>query len=741
MKFIVAKFVKMEQLAENLLFADRYRLLEVKGRGSFGEVWRATDERLQSEVAVKVYIALDSKGLEEFVSEYKVANALSHPNLLHADYFDVWTNRPFIVMPYCPESSASLVGKMDEKTAWRFLRDVSGGLAYLHGKGIIHRDIKPDNILRDKEGRFLISDFGISTKMRSTLRRNSTREMSQKDIAGTIGYMAPELFSKKPESVKATDIWAMGASLYELLSGELPFMGQGGVMQLHGAETPELEGTYSRDLQGVLESCLSKDTWERPTAEQLQSYAEAKLRGETPASPWKSGGVSEKREGQLKFKQEDPTILQGNPTVAVNQENAARQPKKAEAGSGAREKSRKKKSGWIWSIVLLVVFAAGILIWQNKQDQVKQEEQERIALAEKARQDSLANALAEAQRKAREAEESYRKVEQEQEEARKQRESEAKAEQERLAQQERQRQEEVRKQREAEAKAEQERLAQQERQRQEDEWKQREAEAKAEQECLAQQERQRQEDARKQREAEARRRATSNQIIRVGNVEFEMVYVDGGTFRMGTTEAQGDGAYSSENLTHTVTLSSYRIGKHEVTQALWVEVMGRNPSKNKQGETYPVENVSWNDCQKFIEKLNERTGQNFRLPTEAEWEYAARGGNKSKGYMYAGSDRIDEAGWYIGNCNRHTHPVGRKKPNELGLYDMSGNVWEWCQDWFGPYTGTAQTNPAGPASGRYRVLRGGCLWHSDRACRVSRRGYGGPSRREDYCGLRLALSL
>lgn len=126
----------MEQLTENILFAGRYRLLEVKGRGSFGEVWRSMDEKLQSEVAVKVYIALDPKGLEEFVSEYKVANTLSHPNLLHADYFDVWDNRPFIVMPYCPESSASLIGKMNEETAWRFLRDVSGGLAYLHGKGI-----------------------------------------------------------------------------------------------------------------------------------------------------------------------------------------------------------------------------------------------------------------------------------------------------------------------------------------------------------------------------------------------------------------------------------------------------------------------------------------------------------------------------------------------------------------------------------------------------------------------------
>ena len=634
------------ELQENVLIKDRYRLLEERGRGSFGEVWRARDEVTEAEVAVKIYIALDKQGLKEFTEEFKVANGLNHPNLLHADYYDICENRPFIVMPYCPESAVSLVGKMDEGRAWKFLREVSAGLAYLHGKDIVHRDIKPDNIMQDKEGNFLISDFGISTRMRSTLRRNSTREMSQKDIAGTIGYMAPELFTKKPESVKATDIWAMGASLYELLSGELPFMGQGGVMQLHGAEAPELEDRYSKDLQGVLESCLAKDTWNRPTAEQLQSYAEAKLRGETPARPWESGSVSEKREGQnetLNVEQENFDKPKENQTVDISMENAARQPKKAETGSGAREEGRKKKSGWIWGIVLLAVFAAGILIWQNKQSQLKQEEQERIALAEKARQDSLANALAEAQRK--------------------------------------------------------------------------------------------------EKEAEARRRATSNQIIQVGNVQFEMVYVEGGTFMMGATSEQGrDGGYK-ERPVHKVTLSGFHIGKYEVTQGLWKEVMGSNPSGNKAGDSYPVEWVSWVDCQKFIEKLNARTGLNFRLPTEAEWEYAARGGNKSMGYKYSGSNSIGDVAWYDDNSGYKTHPVGEKKPNELGLYDMSGNVWEWCQDWYGDYTVEAQTNPTGPQSGRIRMLRGGSYWSNAWRCRVSYRNYSGPGSRIDIRGLRLALSL
>ena len=233
---------------------------------------------------------------------------------------------------------------------------------------------------------------------------------------------------------------------------------------------------------------------------------------------------------------------------------------------------------------------------------------------------------------------------------------------------------------------------------------------------------------------------SQNRLIQVGDVRFEMVYVEGGTFRMGATEEQGKDAYDSEKPVHRVTLASYLIGKHEVTQALWKEVMGSNPSYNKQGRDYPVEYVSWDDCQEFVKKLNARTGMKFRMPTEAEWEYAARGGNRSKGYKYAGSDNLDEAGWYGGNSN-HTHPVGRKKPNELGLYDMSGNVWEWCQDWYGDYTNEAQTNPAGPQSGGYRVLRGGCIWSHASYCRVSYRGYFDPGGRGGGSGLRLVLSL
>lgn len=224
----------------------------------------------------------------------------------------------------------------------------------------------------------------------------------------------------------------------------------------------------------------------------------------------------------------------------------------------------------------------------------------------------------------------------------------------------------------------------------------------------------------------------------VNGVSFEMIPVEGGTFTMGATAEQGNDAYDDEKPAHKVTLDSYAIGKFEVTQALWKAVMGNNPS-NWKGDNLPVEKVSWNDCQEFIKKLNAATGKNFRLPTEAEWEFAARGGKKSKGYKYSGSNNLDEVAWYGQNSNKQTHPVGTKKPNELGIYDMSGNVWEWCGDWSGNYSSSSQTNPTGPASVCRRVHRGGC-WRIDaRFCRVSYRFRFVPDVRNDNLGLRLVL--
>ena len=232
----------------------------------------------------------------------------------------------------------------------------------------------------------------------------------------------------------------------------------------------------------------------------------------------------------------------------------------------------------------------------------------------------------------------------------------------------------------------------------------------------------------------------------VKGVSFTMVAVKGGTFTMGATSEQGSDAYSDESPTHQVTLSDFAIGETEVTQELWQAVMGYKPTSGGSqwsssyglGAQYPAYYVSWNDCQEFISKLNALTGQTFRLPTEAEWEYAARGGSQSKGYKYSGSNTIRRVAWYTSNSSSATHPVKTKAANELGLYDMSGNVWEWCSDWYGFYSSSAQTNPTGASSGSYRVLRGGCWYYNARNCRVSCRGSNAPSYRYYDIGLRLA---
>ena len=263
----------------------------------------------------------------------------------------------------------------------------------------------------------------------------------------------------------------------------------------------------------------------------------------------------------------------------------------------------------------------------------------------------------------------------------------------------------------------------------------------------------------------------TNKTFTVNGVTFEMVAVKGGTFTMGSTDQY---AKDDEKITHSVTVGDFMIGKFEVTQRLWKAVMGTNPSHFK-GDNLPVENVSWNDCQEFITKLNQKTGANFRLPTEAEWEYAARGGTNTS--LYNGeninikgtnnSSNLDKLAWYGGNCGQNytssagcdvsqgidisgwsekqyndkkggTHLVGLKQPNVYGLYDMLGNVWEWCQDWYGDYSSGSQINPTGPSSGSHRVFRGGSWYSTAEGCRVSYRKHSTPGYGNIILGFRLA---
>ncbi len=245
------------------------------------------------------------------------------------------------------------------------------------------------------------------------------------------------------------------------------------------------------------------------------------------------------------------------------------------------------------------------------------------------------------------------------------------------------------------------------------------------------------------------------ETITVGNVSFNMVYVEGGTFMMGTPEREGNDPeeYQTDNderPLHQVTLSSFMIGETEVTEGLWIAVMGSAPLPN-DGDNHPVKKVSWKDCQLFIDSLNKLTGRTFSLPTEAQWEFAARGGNRSQGYKFAGSDSISDVAWHAANAwdkgkgdpDFGSHNVGALAPNELGLYDMSGNVWEWVQDCYGPYSTEAQTDPQGPTGDRYsyRVNRGGSWDYIATSSRSTNRRNRTPDFRNFNLGLRLALSV
>lgn len=244
----------------------------------------------------------------------------------------------------------------------------------------------------------------------------------------------------------------------------------------------------------------------------------------------------------------------------------------------------------------------------------------------------------------------------------------------------------------------------------------------------------------------------------VKGTSFNMVFVEGGTFQMGATAEQDTDAEDNEKPVHSVTLSNYYIGETEVTQGLWQAVMVQKPTSDGEqwnnrdglGSNKPAYYISWNDCQDFIKKLNALTGRTFRMPTEAEWEYAARGGNKSKGYKYAGSNTIDDVAWYYGNSNFHyegnisvndgSHDVATKQPNELGIYDMSGNVFEWCNDKYGNYSSEEQKDPSGSATSEWRVYRGGGWLINAKLCRVSWRGeWSSYTRSSGPIGFRLAL--
>lgn len=342
------------RLDENTLFADRYQLERLLGRGGFGEVWLAKDNWTHLEIAIKVYASgqgMDANGLQDFCGELANVFDLNHTNLLKPTHVDSWCDMPYLIMAYCSQGSLThKIGKITEEEMWKLIHDVASGLAYLHSRDVVHQDISPDNILIDDFGNYLITDFGISTRARSTLRKSV---VNTNVSGGKTAYMGPERFSRQPAPTKASDIWSFGAMLFELLEGDVPFGELGGGMQKSGAEVPEITANVSDELKNTIYHMLSPETWDRPTAAAL-------VKGEVPhGAPASQEPASSGRKTQ-RFDGPAPT------KPLASNAKTPEAPKKAE---------KKKSKAWIWvlgAIVLIMAVIGVDAVVTKRNDELKQ---------------------------------------------------------------------------------------------------------------------------------------------------------------------------------------------------------------------------------------------------------------------------------------------------------------------------------------------------------------------------------
>ena len=334
-------------LKQGSIFDNRYQLVRLLGRGGFSEVWLAKDAYTHLDIAIKVYApgqGMDTDGLVEFSQELVGVFNLNHTNLLKPTHVDAWEGMPYLILPFCSQGSiVKRVGKMSEEDIWKMMHDVASGLAYLHQHDIVHQDIKPDNILVDDNGNYLITDFGISTKARSTLRKSVAAGAVN---AGTMAYMGPERFSKQPTPTRASDIWSFGAMVYELITGNVPFGDMGGGMQKNNAEIPDINELVSDDLKQVVEQMMALDKDARPTANQLVEIANTHLNAPIPTEGRKTQRIKERKTQRIE------------PIVATPEKKEA---PKEETLTEANNPNRKKRIIG-WSIAAAVLVAVGLIV-------------------------------------------------------------------------------------------------------------------------------------------------------------------------------------------------------------------------------------------------------------------------------------------------------------------------------------------------------------------------------------------
>lgn len=633
-----------------LLQGGKYKIVRHISSGGFGNTYEGIHTMMDTRVAIKEFFPkmfcnrdentsyitvatqsnreLVEKLRKKFIEEAKAIFKMNHPNIVKVHDIFEENGTAYYVMDYIDGKSlgdiAKQRGALPEAEAVDYIRQVANALKYVHSLNRLHLDIKPGNVMVDDKGHAMLIDFGASKHYDIESGENTSTLMG----VNTKGYAPVEQSTQRFSKFSpATDIYALGATLYKLLTSITP--PDANLLMAKEETLAPLPANISIAIRNAVLKAMTLIRADRPqTVEAFLDLLDSKIVNSTDEEVTvceeeeKACRAEEaRREAEEKKRKEEEARRAAEEEACRKAEEERKRKEEEENARKAAQKSG-SKNVWLWEVIG-VIAVVGVIIGVNSNGNSS---------------DSVNS-------------------------------------------------------------------------------KQRGGAILSENNTLSQQ--------------------ISSKTYTANGVSFDMMMVQAGTFTMGATSEMKDPC-DGEKPTHQVTLTNdYYIGKTEVNQALWKAVMGNNPSEFK-GDNLPVESVSWNDCQEFISKLNSMTGQNFRLPTEAEWEFAARGGNNSNHYQYSGSNKLGDVAWYYGNSGNKTHAVATKQPNELGLYDMSGNVWEWCSDWYGNYSSSSQTNPTGPSSGSFQMSRGG-TWSCDaRLCRSSfRRDM--PIGYSSDVGLRLVL--
>lgn len=671
------------------LQGGKYKIEKVLGKGGFAITYLAYQQGLNRYVAVKEFfmsdycnreestcaVSIPSVGSREMVEKYKskfVKEAQTIAELDNAHIvpiYDVFEENgtAYYVMKHIGGGSlSSLVRKgkaMPVDLALKYVRQVADALSYCHERNIAHLDVKPGNILI-QDGVAVLIDFGISKHY-----NEDGDQTSSTPIGISKGYAPLEQYKKGGVTTfsPVTDIYSLGAVLFRLVTGQTPPDAD----EVNEEGLPEFSSDIPQYVQDAITAAMQPKKKDRPQSvdDLLAMLVEPTVEDIDEDDSEDTELEDEESEDNEVTDDVDPSEVK----IVV-------------------PRNRKLLYG-VFGGLLAAVAAVLCILWgissSEKRELAESDQTQYLSLISSAdslsrNESSLSEAMAlydsaavfETQYAGTRFSDLF--------------------DQNALSASSR-----VQSQIDSIAKVRQH----------ETEEKLRQELAAAEQARLERE----QAESKEREKAERKRRETgySNGVLKVNGAEYPMVYVAGGSFMMGSNDSD---AYSAASPVHRVTLRSYWIGKYEVTQELWEAVMGNNPSQFK-GNRKPVENVYWDDCQEFILKLNALTGQNFKLPTEAQWEYAARGGNESRGYKYSGNDDIETVAWCETNSGAMTHDVGVKLPNELGLYDMSGNVREWCDTFFYDYSDSSQFDPSGPQTGHVKISRGGGCKDID-ACRV-----------------------